>query len=154
MVIVKPVYYLLLVVMLLTLAVIVPLKLSESAQISYANTQLSALKAETNSQYVELNDPRVREILSSGNRVGNEKYKHYSSLFGLLASIIALGVVYFFKHASRYDAIYILALFALLFALGSIKSEYFALIAALSLAAFYLKSRKAKPPPTDNLPAA
>lgn len=148
MVIVKPVYYLLLVVMLLTSAVIVPLKLSESAQISYANTQLSTLKAETNSQYVELNDPRVREILSSGNKVGNENYKYYSSLFGLLASVIALGVTYFFQHASRYDPIYILALFALLFALGSIKFEYFAVIAAFSLTVFYLKSRKASSPPT------
>ena len=152
--IVRPIYYLLLAMMVLALTVVVPIKLAEKIHEDYQNEQLSALKMETGSQYLALNDPKVREIIDSWHTAGKEKYRHYSSLLGLLASIITLSVVYFFKHASRYDPIYILALFALLFVLGSIKPEYFAMIAALSLAAFYLKSRKAKPPPTDNLPAA
>lgn len=142
--IIKPIYYVLLAVILLVFTVVIPFKLSERAQMDFSNAQLSALKAETNSQYVDLNNPRVREILSSGNKVGNEKYKQYSSLLGLIVSLVALGVVHFFRHASRYDPIYILALFTLLFVLGSIKSEYFAVVAMLSLTAFYLKSRKIK----------
>ena len=145
--IVRPIYYLLLVVALLALTVIVPLKMAEKIHGDYQNEQLRTLKAEKGSQYLDLNDQRVREIINSWHVDGKEKYKQYSSLLGLLSSVIALGFAYFFKYAGRYDPVYILALFALLFLLGSIKPEYFAVIATLSLAAFYLKSRKLKPPP-------
>lgn len=152
--IVKPIYYLLMFLFLLSLSIAAPLKLAERAETNSVNAELDALKKEIGSPYLDLKDSRVKEALNAGNEMLEEKYKHYSSLLGLLASVIALGVAYFFKYASRYDPIYILALFALLFALGSIKAEYFAVIAVLSFAAFYLKSRKTKPPPTDNLPTA
>lgn len=142
--VVKPIYYVILVLTSLVLTIVVPLKLAEQTHRDYQNEQLSALKAEKGSGYLNLNDPKVREIINSWHADGKELYKQYSSLFGLLACIIALILAYFFRYASRYDPLYILVLFGLLFALGSINIEYFVLIAALSVAAYYLKARQAK----------
>jgi hypothetical protein len=143
------VYYLTLLFLLLTSAVVIPWKLSDSASIEFANAQLSALKAETGVEYVDLKDLRVREILDSGNKLGNEKFQKYSSPLSVVGCLIALVFAYFFKYASRYDPLVVLAVLAFLFFAGSIKLEYFIAIIALSLVAFYLKSRKLEQLPTD-----
>ena len=137
-------YYVLISIFLLVLAVYIPFQQAEKASVVYMNSRLAELKEIKKPSNLNMSGLEVNKILDAGVLVEKDEYKYYSARLGLIACIVVLGFILVFPYSRLSDVFWVGGFFSTLYALGSMTTEYYFLVVILALGTYYLKRKRNK----------
>lgn len=136
------VYYVFVVIAIFIFSIALPFKLSEVLKIEYMNARLSELKEATRSQYVDENSESVKSIFAAGHSLFKDEYKNLSGKLGLLTCAVVLAFTIFFRFTRLLDILVVGGIYFVLYAYGSMSTEYFVFIALFIFTAYQLKRKR------------
>jgi len=135
-------YYFSVAVFLFACSVYIPYQYAEESRVSYTNKMLSEFKQANMLTYVDENSVAVKQIRDSGYGLEKTEYKKLSGELGLLACTIVLSLTLFLPFSRSSDVIWTGGFFSLLYAYGSMSTEFYFAIVILALAAYSLKRKR------------